>query len=64
MEICRKWQGRPKERVRALRKLEGMGPGPPVVGLTFGEKWVVLSVSVTEKKEGTGTMKIGLQIWW
>lgn len=50
--------------MRALRKLEGMGPGPPVVGLTFGEKWVVLSVSVTEKKEGTGTMKIGLQIWW
>lgn len=50
--------------MRALRKLEGMGPRPPVVGLTFGEKWVVLSVSVIEKKEGAGTMKIGLQIWW
>ena len=28
-------------RVRVLSKLEGMGPRPPVVGLTFGEKWAI-----------------------
>lgn len=40
-----------RERAKALRKLEGMGPTPPVVGLTSGEKGAVLSVSITEKKE-------------
>ena len=52
MEICRRWRGRPKERVGALRKLEGMGPRPPVLGLTAGEKWAVSSVSIRAKKEG------------
>lgn len=51
-----------RERVRALRKLDRMGPRPPVVGLTFGEKWAVLSVSIIGKKEGIGTLKTGLQI--
>lgn len=51
LEISWRWQGRPKERERALRKLEGMGPIPPMVGLTSGEKGAVLSVSIVEKKE-------------
>lgn len=40
-----------RERERALRKLEGMGPLPPMVGLTSGVKGAVLSVSIIVKKE-------------
>ena len=55
---------RERERERARGKLEGMGPRLPVVGLTFEEKWAIFSVSMIEKKEGVGTVKIGLQTWW
>lgn len=54
MQDVERW---PPERVRVLSKLEGMGPRPPVVGLTFGEKWAFFSVSLIGKKDGIGTDK-------
>lgn len=50
-------EGMAKGERRALSKLEGMGPRPPVVGLTFEEKWAISSVSKIEKKEGLATDK-------